>query len=212
VRLRPGGPGRCSLSCATAQAVDRRTSRSGSSTGRARPRRSRPRSSTAAGATFVRGMVRGYAKLLETDPQPLLDDSTSATSLERSTSTCATRASLSCTAQARHPATWLSRSSSSPSCRHTLRVARGSFPLVRFASNTASPAEGIQGAPRRAPAAACGKRRLQRRLRSLRRRLPPQRRSSLGRRRRRRRIRLEFDRESWVEIRDRDGQDPHVGN
>ena len=26
------------------------------------------------GATFVRGMVRGYAKLLETDPQPLLDE------------------------------------------------------------------------------------------------------------------------------------------
>src|SRR5438876_6695292 len=25
------------------------------------------------GATFVRGMVRGYAKLLETDPQPVLD-------------------------------------------------------------------------------------------------------------------------------------------
>ena len=26
------------------------------------------------GATFVRGMVRGYAKLLDTDPQPLLDE------------------------------------------------------------------------------------------------------------------------------------------
>src|ERR1044071_4664356 len=26
------------------------------------------------GGTFVRGMVRGYAKLLDTDPQPLLDE------------------------------------------------------------------------------------------------------------------------------------------
>src|SRR5438105_15817435 len=26
------------------------------------------------GATFVRGMVRGYAKLLDTDPQPMLDE------------------------------------------------------------------------------------------------------------------------------------------
>src|SRR2546423_5682965 len=29
---------------------------------------------TLPGATFVRGMVRGYAKLLDTDPQPMLDE------------------------------------------------------------------------------------------------------------------------------------------
>jgi len=45
------------------------------------------------GATFVRGMVRGYAKLLETDPEPVLGALDQLTFPGRSTSICATRVS-----------------------------------------------------------------------------------------------------------------------
>ena len=164
------------------------------------------------GATFVRGMVRGYSKLLDTDPQPMLDELEQryvpgeidldlrdkgipfARTGKRGTRTYLALSLLALVIVAGVLYEWRA----------------GAFPWARFESNTpppqaqpkappvtppAAPPAPIEVAP--APPASVVETpaaQVQR---------PP---GGGGGVVGEARIRLEFDRESWVEIRDRDGK------
>jgi len=164
------------------------------------------------GATFVRGMVRGYSKLLDTDPQPMLDEFEQRYAPGEIDLDLRDKGILRAQRQARHPSV-LGSLGPRPRRRrrHPLRVERGGFPLAKFASNTPSPQKESKVGPVVQPAA------------------PPAeievpaapaapsisvvetpaaqaQQPSAGGGGGEGRIRLEFDRESWVEIRDRDGR------
>jgi len=164
------------------------------------------------GATFVRGMVRGYAKLLDTDPQALLDELDQryvpgeidldlrdkgipfVHSGKRGTRAYLVLSVLALVVVAGILYEWRA----------------GTFPWARFASNTPAPQKESKPLPAAQPEAPSAE-------------MPvpavaaapsgpvaetpaaPAQQPSAGGGGEGR-IRLEFDRESWVEIRDRDGK------
>jgi len=165
------------------------------------------------GATFVRGMVRGYAKLLDTDPQPMLEE------LEQRyvpgeidldlrdkgipfvhSGKRGTRAYLALSVLALIIVAGI-----------LYEWRAGAFPWARFASNTPPPEKQSQAAPVEPPAApraetegpaapaapSISAAEIPAALAQQ---------PSGGGGGNEARIRLEFDRESWVEIRDRDGK------
>ena len=162
------------------------------------------------GATFVRGMVRGYAKLLDTDPQPMLDE------LEQRVVPREVDLDL--------------RDKGIPFAQDGKRGNRaylafsvlvlivmagvlyewraGAFPWARFASNTPPPQEESQAPPVTPPAAPPAETQAPAAPSMSAAQTPaaqaqqPSGRAGGGEGR----IRLEFDSESWVEIRDRDGK------
>ena len=165
------------------------------------------------GATFVRGMVRGYAKLLDTDPQPMLDE------LEQRYVPGEIDLDL--------------RDKGIPFAQDGKRGTRvylafsvlllivvagvlyewraGAFPWAKFASNTLSPQEESKALPPGAPAAVPPAEIEVPAAPSIRvaetpaaQAQPPSSGAKGGGGEGR--IRLEFDSESWVEIRDRDGK------
>jgi len=164
------------------------------------------------GATFVRGMVRGYAKLLDTDPQPMLEELEQryvpgeidldlrdkgipfARTGKRGTRTYLALSVLVLVVVAGVLYEW----------------GAGAFPWARFESNTPPPQAQTQAPPVTPPAAPPAPTEVAA--------APPM---SVGETPAAQvqqpsgggggvvgeaRIRLEFDRESWVEIRDRDGK------
>jgi cytoskeleton protein RodZ len=163
------------------------------------------------GATFVRGMVRGYAKLLDTDPQPMLEE------LEQRYVPGEIDLDL--------------RDKGIPFAQDGKRGTRaylafsvlvlivvagvlyewraGAFPWARFASDAPSAQEEPQapsGAPVAAPPAAIevpAAPSIRMAETPAAQAQQPSGASSSGSEGR---IRLEFDSESWVEIRDRDGK------
>jgi cytoskeleton protein RodZ len=164
------------------------------------------------GATFVRGMVRGYAKLLDTDPQPLLDE------LDQRYVPGEINLDL--------------RDKGIPFARSGKRGTRaylafsvlvlvvvagifyewraGAFPWARFASDTPPPQKESQG-PAAAPLAAppaemevpAAPSMSVTETPAAQAQKPSGKTAGGGVEGR---IRLEFDSESWVEIRDRDGK------
>jgi cytoskeleton protein RodZ len=164
------------------------------------------------GATFVRGMVRGYAKLLETDPQPLLDELEQryvpgeidldlrdkgipfVPSGKRGTRAYLALSVLALVVVAGILYEWRA----------------GALPWARFASNTPAPQKestaprAVQPAAPRAemevPAAPAAPSISVSETPAAHAPQPSGAGGAEGR------IRLEFDRESWVEIRDRDGR------
>jgi len=157
------------------------------------------------GATFVRGMVRGYAKLLETDPQPVLD------ALDQRYIPAEIDLDL--------------RDKGIPFARSSKRGTRaylalsvlvlivvagvlyewraGAFPWVRVASDAPAPPQ--SGAPAAAkpaaqPAEVVAPAPVPSTATEAVKAPPRQPSSSEGR------IRLDFDSESWVEIREQDGR------
>ena len=156
------------------------------------------------GATFVRGMVRGYAKLLDTDPEPVLG------ALEQRYIPGEVDLDL--------------RDKGIPFAQSGKRGTRiylalsvlvlvvvggllyewrvGAFPWARFASNTPPPQQQAKARPVATPAAPPPETELSATASSSALQTaaaqPPSR--SEGR------IRLEFDSESWVEIREQDGR------
>jgi len=166
------------------------------------------------GATFVRGMVRGYSKLLDTDPQPMLDE------LEQRYVPGEVELDLRDKGiPFVHSGKRGTRAYLALSVLALVVVAgilyewrAGAFPWAKFASNTPPPQKESKVGPVVQPAA------------------PPaeievpaapaapsisavetpaaqaQQPSGGGGGGNEGRIRLEFDRESWVEIRDRDGK------
>ena len=166
------------------------------------------------GATFVRGMVRGYAKLLETDPQPLLDE------LEQRyvpgeidldlrdkgipfvhSGKHGTRAYLALSVLALIVVAGI-----------LYEWRAGAVPWARFASNTPPPQKESKAPPAVQPAAPLAEMEVPAapvapspsisvaETPVARAQQPSGGGGAEGR------IRLEFDRESWVEIRDRDGR------
>jgi len=163
------------------------------------------------GGTFVRGMVRGYAKLLDADPQPLLDELDQryvpgeidldlrdkgipfVHSGKRGTRAYLALSVLALIVVAGILYEW----------------SAGAFPWPKFASNTPPPQKEsraqpvVQPAASRAemevPAAPAASSRAVAETPAAQAQQP----SGGGGEGR---IRLEFDRESWVEIRDRDGK------
>jgi len=163
------------------------------------------------GATFVRGMLRGYAKLLDTDAQPLLDE------LEQRyvpgevdldlrdkgipfvhSSKRGTRAYLALSLLALVVVAGI-----------LYEWRAGGFPWARFASNTPPPQKESEAPPAVQPAAQRAETQVPAAPAAPSINVPetpaaqaqqPARGGGEGR------IRLEFDRESWVEIRDRDGK------
>ena len=162
------------------------------------------------GATFVRGMVRGYAKLLETDPQPLLDE------LEQRYVPAEIDLDLRdkgipFVPSGKHG----TRAYLALSVLALIVVAgilyewrAGAFPWARFASDTPPPQKeskapsavepAAPGAETPVPAAPAAP--------SAAETPAPEAQQPSAGGGAEGRIRLEFDRESWVEIRDRDGK------
>lgn len=166
------------------------------------------------GATFVRGMVRGYAKLLDTDPQPLLDELDQryvpgeidldlrdkgipfVHSGKRGTRAYLALSVLTLIVVAGLLYEWRA----------------GTFPWTRFASNTTTPPPQRESkappaappdAPRaemQTPTAAAAPSSTAAEPPAAQAQQPSGGGGGEGR------IRLEFDRESWVEIRDADGK------
>ena len=166
------------------------------------------------GATFVRGMVRGYAKLLDTDPHPMLDE------LEQRyvpgeidldlrdkgipfvhSGKRGTRAYLALSALALIIVAGV-----------LYEWRAGAFPWARFASDTPPPQKQSKAAPMEPPAAPRAETEVPAApaAASVSAAETPaaqaQQPSGGGGGGNEARIRLEFDRESWVEIRDRDGR------
>ena len=163
------------------------------------------------GATFVRGMVRGYAKLLETDPQPLLDE------LEQRyvpgeidldlrdkgipfvpSGKRGTRAYLGLSVLALIVVAGI-----------LYEWRAGAVPWARFASNTPPPQKESEAPPAVQPAAPRAEMEVPAAPAApstgvAETPAPEAQQPSGGGGEGR--IRLEFDRESWVEIRDRDGK------
>jgi cytoskeleton protein RodZ len=164
------------------------------------------------GATFVRGMVRGYAKLLDTDPQPLLDE------LEQRY----VPAEIDLDLRDKgipfvHSGKRGTRAYLALSVLVLVVVAgilyewrAGAFPWARFASNTPPPQKESNALPVVQPAAPHAEMDVPAApaAPSTSGAEPPaapvQQPSGGGSGEGR--VRLEFDRESWVEIRDRDGK------
>src|SRR5437773_4977642 len=163
------------------------------------------------GATFVRGMVRGYAKLLETDPQPLLDE------LEQRY----VPAEIDLDLRDKgipfvHSGMNGTRAYLALSVLALVVVAgilyewrAGTLPWARFASNTPPPQKESKAPPAVQPAAPRADMEVPAapspsisvaETPVARAQQPSDGGGAEGR------IRLEFDRESWVEIRDRDGR------
>jgi len=164
------------------------------------------------GATFVRGMVRGYAKLLETDPQPLLDE------LEQRyvpgeidldlrdkgipfvpSGKRGTRAYLALSVLALIVVAGI-----------LYEWRAGAVPWARFASNTPPPQKESKAPPAVQPAAPRAEMEVPAAPAApstgvAETPAPEAQQPSAGGGGEGR-IRLEFDRESWVEIRDRDGK------
>jgi cytoskeleton protein RodZ len=161
------------------------------------------------GVTFVRGMVRGYAKLLDTDPQPVLDE------LEQRYAPGEIDLDL------RDKGIPFARSG-----KHGTRAylafsvlvlvvvagilyewRAGAFPWARFPSSTPSPQEQAKAPPVTAPAAPPAEMDAPA-APSIGVAEPPAApaQQPSGGSSGEGRVRLEFDRESWVEIRDRDGK------
>ncbi len=166
------------------------------------------------GATFVRGMVRGYAKLLDTDPQPMIDE------LEQRyvpgeidldlrdkgipfvhSGKRGTRAYLAFSVLALIIVAGI-----------LYEWRAGAFPWARFASNTPPPQKQSKAAPVELPAAPRAEIEVPAApaAPSISAAETPaaqaQQPSGGGGGGNEGRIRLEFDRESWVEIRDREGK------
>ena len=166
------------------------------------------------GATFVRGMVRGYAKLLDTDPQPLLDELDQryvpgeidldlrdkgipfVHSGKRGTRAYLALSVLALIVVAAILYEWRA----------------GTLPWLRFASNTPSPQKESKAPPAAQPAAPRAEIEVPAApaAPSISAAETPaaqaQQPSGGGGGGNEGRIRLEFDRESWVEIRDREGK------
>jgi cytoskeleton protein RodZ len=161
------------------------------------------------GATFVRGMVRGYAKLLDTDPQPMLDELDQryvpgdveldlrdrgipfAQGGKRGTRAYLAFSVLVLVAVAGILYEWRA----------------GTFPWAGFASNTLTPQEQSIAPPAALPAAPAEVEVPAAPSTSVAQTpVAPAQPSGGGGDGKEGRIRLEFDRESWVEIRDRDGK------
>jgi len=168
------------------------------------------------GATFVRGMVRGYAKLLDTDPQPLLDELDQryvpgeidldlrdkgipfVHSGRRGTRAYLALSLLALIVVAAVLYEWRA----------------GTLPWLRFASNTPSPQKESKAPPAAQPAAPPAAPRAEMQVPTAPGApssavaeipaAPAQQPSGGGGGEGR--IRLEFERESWVEIRDADGK------
>ncbi|HYU68217.1 MAG TPA: RodZ domain-containing protein [Burkholderiales bacterium] len=160
------------------------------------------------GATFVRGMVRGYAKLLDTDPQPMLDE------LEQRYVPGEIDLDL--------------RDKGIPFVKHGKRGTRaylafsvlvlivvagilyewraGAFPWARFAPNTPPPPVKAPSAARPAAPPAESEVPAAPSISAVESPAAQSQRPSGGSGAGEGRIRLEFDSESWVEIRDRDGR------
>jgi cytoskeleton protein RodZ len=164
------------------------------------------------GATFVRGMVRGYAKLLDTDPQPMLDE------LEQRYVPGEIDLDL--------------RDKGIPFVKHGRRGTRaylafsvlvlivaagilyewraGAFPWARFASNTPPPQKEAKAPSAARPAAPPAESEVPAAPSISVAESPAaqaqQPSGGGGRGGGEGRIRLEFDSESWVEIKDRDGK------
>src|SRR5205809_4147223 len=161
------------------------------------------------GATFVRGMVRGYAKLLETDPQPLLDE------LEQRyvpgeidldlrdkgipfvpSGKRGTRAYLALSVLALIVVAGI-----------LYEWRAGAVPWARFASNTPPPQKESKAPPAVQPAAPRAEMEVPAAPSTGVAETPaPEAQQPSAGGGGEGRIRLEFDRESWVEIRDRDGR------
>ena len=164
------------------------------------------------GATFVRGMVRGYAKLLDTDPQPLLDELDRryvpgeidldlrdkgipfVHGGKRSTRTYLGFSVLLVVVVAGILYEW----------------SAGAFPWAKFASNTAPPQRQSKAPPVVPPRASPAEMEVPAAPSvSVTETPAAQAQKPFGRSAGgvgEARIRLEFSRESWVEIRDRDGK------
>lgn len=164
------------------------------------------------GATFVRGMVRGYAKLLDTDPQPLLDELDQryvpgeidldlrdkgipfVHSGKRGTGAYLALSVLALVVVAAILYEWRS----------------GALPWLRFAWNTSSPQKESKAPPAAQPAAPRADTQIPTapaaasstvaETPAVQAQQPSGGGSGEGR------VRLEFERESWVEIRDADGK------
>jgi len=166
------------------------------------------------GATFVRGMVRGYSKLLDTDPQPMLDE------LEQRYVPGEVELDLRDKGiPFVHSGKRGTRAYLALSVLALVVVAgilyewrAGAFPWARFASNTPPPQKQSQAAPMEPPAAPRAETEVAAApaAPSISAAETPaaqaQQPSGGGGGGNEARIRLEFDRESWVEIRDRDGK------
>jgi cytoskeleton protein RodZ len=164
------------------------------------------------GATFVRGMVRGYAKLLDTDPQLMLDELDQryvpgeidldlrdkgipfVHSGKRGTRAYLAFSVLALVVVAGILYEWRA----------------GAFPWARFASNTSPPQKESKVPPVVQPAAPLAEREVPAAPAAPSISVPEtpaaQAQQPSGGGGGEGRIRLEFDRESWVEIRDRDGK------
>jgi cytoskeleton protein RodZ len=164
------------------------------------------------GATFVRGMVRGYAKLLDTDPQLMLDELDQryvpgeidldlrdkgipfVHSGKRGTRAYLAFSVLALVVVAGILYEWRA----------------GAFPWARFASNTSPPQKESKVPPVLQPAAPLAELEVPAAPAAPSISVPEtpaaQAQQPSGGGGGEGRIRLEFDRESWVEIRDRDGK------
>ncbi len=164
------------------------------------------------GATFVRGMLRGYAKLLDTDPQPLLDELEQryvpgeidldlrdkgipfVPSGKRGTRAYLALSVLVLIVVAGILYEWRA----------------GGFPWARFASNTPPQQNESEAPPAAQPAAPRAETQVPSAPTAPSISVPEtpaaQAQQPTGGGAGEGRIRLEFDRESWVEIRDRDGK------
>ncbi len=164
------------------------------------------------GATFVRGMVRGYAKLLDTDPQPLLDELDQRYVPEEIDLDLRDKGIPFVHSGKRGTRAYLALSVLVLVVAGMLYEWRaGAFPWARFASNTpplqkeskapaavqpATPRPEMQQVPAAPAALSAGVAETP----------AAEAQQSSGGGGGEGRIRLEFDRESWVEIRDRDGK------
>jgi cytoskeleton protein RodZ len=164
------------------------------------------------GATFVRGMVRGYAKLLETDAQPLL--------VELDQRYVPAEIDLDLRDKGIpfvHSGKRGTRAYLALSVLALIVVAgvlyewrAGAFPWARFASNTPPPQKESKAPPAERPAAPRAEMQVPAAPAAPSISVPEtpaaQTQRPSGGAGGEGRIRLEFDRESWVEIRDRDGK------
>jgi len=162
------------------------------------------------GATFVRGMVRGYAKLLETDPQPMLEELDQRYVPGEIDLDLRDKGIPFAKDRKRGNRTYLALSVLVlivlGAVLYEWRA--GAFPWARFASNTPPPQKQSKALPAATPAAPPAETEVPA-APSISVAEPPAvqaQQPSGGGGAGEGRIRLEFDRESWVEIRDRDGK------
>jgi cytoskeleton protein RodZ len=161
------------------------------------------------GATFVRGMVRGYAKLLETDAQPLLVELDQRYVPEEIDLDLRDKGIPFVHSGKRGTRAYLALSVLAlivvAGVLYEWRA--GAFPWAKFASNTPPPEKESKAPPAEQPAAPRAEMQVPAapsisvpETPAAKMQRPSGGAGGEGR------IRLEFDRESWVEIRDRDGK------